>query len=148
MIWSQRRRDGSVIYLCAECRKKPRNARFWITRWRPTPEGYGDARELTFVKVTIKPGEFIEEYESGRTEEGWHSEATIWTNDGTHVVREYTSCGSDCDGRLDRYGVDQCPLDELREEKPYHCDDPSIRMPRWQDREESQRDYSAEAMGY
>jgi hypothetical protein len=125
-----------------------RNARFWITRWSPTPEGHGDATELTFIKVTLKPGKSIEEHSSGKTEEGWRSESCRWTNDGERVTREYSSCGSDCDGRLDRHGTDQCPIDELHDIEPYHCKDPAIRMPRWQEEESSQRDYAAEAMGY
>jgi hypothetical protein len=52
--------------------------------------------------------------------------------------------GCDCDGRLDRYSEYECHVREL---DARHLEN-ELYLPNWKLLEASQRDYTAEAMGY
>jgi len=109
-------------------------ARFWV--WAHNSP----------VKITLRPGETLRHYEGGRTDEGYHHEVMAWTFDGQTVERNQVIDGVDCDGRLIRHYEDLCPIDALK-----GCafpDHPGIYFPEWIQARASQRDYSAEAMGY
>ena len=114
-----------------------RNARFW--HW------FNDG----WVKLTLHPGESLSWGWFRRDSEGWTRYNVTWSYDGLVVSRRSMDEGRDCDGRLDRYGEDQCSRDRLNgrlviDRSP---GDPLFR-PDWQPVEFVQRDYSAEAMGY
>lgn len=109
-----------------------KNARFWV--W-----GAGDA----MVKLTIRPGESLSHRRTWDNGEGWSSEAETWSHEGDHIERERYASGTDCDGRHSSHYEDVCPLRRLGE-----IEHGGVRWPAWSMRRASQRDYSAEAMGY
>ena len=124
--------------------RQTQNARFWV---------YVNSGP---VKITLQPGETISHTEGGACEEGHSVESTCWEypDDEMVVHRSWEQNCLDCDGRLDRYTDDKCPLDDLRSgDSPYvGSDDPAtwegIVWPNWGDCKASQRDHAAEAMGY
>lgn len=59
------------------------------------------------------------------------------------VTRETDTRALDCDGRLDRRSLSECPLSDLAAHEHN-----GTRFPVWRRVEANQRDYSAEAMGY
>ena len=112
------------------------NARFWV---------YVNGGP---VKLTLRPGEVLEHYQCWTTDEGWSSEYCRWGWDcededhGGELFREWESCGRDCDGRLDRSGVDVCDMEDMQREWPGGLDDMSdeeraawrgVRWPRWRE---------------
>ena len=89
--------------------------------------------------ITLKLGQSLSHYTGGPTDEGWSSHEVTWTyNAPREIAREYYSDGVDCDGRLSSCGENVWDGQELNE----------WGYPAWQDVSHSQRDYSAEAMGY
>ena len=112
------------------------NARFWEFV-------NGDA-----VKLTLKPGQTLEHYQGGRTDEGWQSTATTWSldADGRMLRREITSDGADCDGRLTSGCDSIAPADPAGFVPMYYT--PQLRRPDWRDAGGWQRDQYAEAAGY
>lgn len=115
----------------------PRNARFWVY------ERGG------WVKLTLRPGQSLEIYTGGPCDEGSHFESVRWVHEGSRVVCEYQTWGSDCDGRREYHSVRACKLGELKGMD--HTDPESgerLALPTWERAEEGQRDYSAEEAGY
>jgi len=116
------------------------NARFWHFQG-PEPDDV--------TKLTLSPGQTLTWY-TGRNpcDEGWSSEMCQWTFDGVTITRSWCFDGTDCDGRLTRTGSDECRLSELAATPDSADPDKPYQYPNWKDREQSQRDYSAESMGY
>lgn len=118
------------------------NARFWF-HWD------GD-----FVKLTLKPGDEVELYESHSHEEGWSSRHEYISYEDGVVTRTSTSDGRDCDGRLTQTTVSECSVEKLNSRDPYdandptYCPEPGAKFPDWDRVRARQHDYSAEAMGY
>lgn len=112
------------------------NARFWIL-WHVSP-----------VKITLGPGEETS-FGAGRsTDEGWSFEGIALHYDadrGVVTMSEHTD-GVDCDGRLQTSAEYECPFGALHDR--IDPEDDSVRYPAWQRVSASQRDYTAEAMGY
>lgn len=97
------------------------------------------------VKLKMKPGGSLCHRTFCWTDEGWNRTETTWYYDGKYVIRDTCFSGLDCDGRLDRYTMTRCEARDL------HAGDEleeGICLPHWEKIESSQRDYSAEAMGY
>lgn len=131
-----------------------RNARFWV---------YVNGGP---VKLTLTPGQSLDWSSGHTTDEGWHHECETWGYDSEEgcVNSEVWSEDLDCDGRLDRHGEYSCAIGELlyaelymhsyeeqSRQPPYARDEDTYRgvlWPNWQRTGASQRDYSAEAMGY
>lgn len=120
-----------------------KNARFWI---------YLNGGP---VKLTLRPGQSLRWWQGGPCDEGWSSESETWTLDEDENVlrREWCNDGSDCDGRLTRYGECEANLDELFVVEPYFSDDEQglwegVKYPDWQRVSAGQRDQYAESMGY
>ncbi len=112
-------------------------ARFWIY----------DSKNDSHVKLSLKAGQSVEFFNSHNTDEGWNSSFTRYTFDGGSVLRETETDGCDCDGRLSRSYVGVSHYWQLKAHSYEGC--PSdVRLPKWDDVEARQRDYSAEAMGY
>ncbi|MAF72504.1 MAG: hypothetical protein CMH39_00580 [Micrococcales bacterium] len=95
-----------------------------------------------------------ESYDESRHEEGWTSMWVRYSVEedaiGKYVLREWESDGVDCDGRLSSSGKHFCYLQNLRD-RPMHGYDHEttpVFLPKWEELERRQRDYSAEAMGY
>ena len=110
----------------------PKNARFW------------EFVNNSPVKLTLKDGQSLHHTTWYRHEEGWTSHTYLWAySDGYVIVSEHSD-GVDCDGRLERFSQDTCSLEDLAQGGEYE----GIRFPRWTLLSASQRDYSAEAMGY
>lgn len=128
---------------------KPRNARFWIW-WNND-----------WVKITLRPGQEITLYCGGPTDEGYSHEWETFSHEGDRIECSTLVEASDCDGRLDRYGEWECPLDQLQgipeeqltewcEVKCEYVPSGEVLPPRpeWVTLSKGQRDYAAEAMGY
>lgn len=107
-----------------------------------------------WVKITLHPGELLWRAVGGPTDEGWFSKENRLFWDGETLTHEWASSGQDCDGRMDRSGEEYAT--DLREHKVVSYD-PSKGVddvkfigpvPDWTERKTSQRDHSAEAMGY
>lgn len=121
-----------------------KNARFW--EWIN-----GD-----WVKLTLRPQQEVSWFRGDSTEEGWESTALSWTNDG-EVVRCYQERRAlDCDGRFDRSSEFECAICNLHSRglaDTIYGDErtefeKTVTLPEWREVNYSQRDYSAEAMGY
>ena len=80
------------------------NARFW-THINGGP-----------VKLALRPGQRLQHFTGGWTEEGWSSETNAWEypTGKAAVYREWCLDGRDCDGRLTRSGADRCELQALQ----------------------------------
>lgn len=117
------------------------NARFWTFE-------NGD-----YVKITLSPGQELSWGKRWSHEEGWSSEFTTWSYEQGHVIQESGTDGVDCDGRLSTWHVTYCKVEDLKTREAWRgWDDrlqgPGLPVPAWSDSKSSQRDYSAEAMGY
>ena len=113
-----------------------RNARFWIW-WNG------------WTKLTLKPEETISFGRSEPTDEGWSSNHEQISLSEGDVIRECSSDGVDCDGRLSQYSVVTCKVEDLQKVKFTDRDTgQELDLPDWQKEESGQRDYRAEAMGY
>lgn len=97
-----------------------------------------------WVRIALRPGETFLREIGGPTDEGWFSKSDSYHWDGETLTHEWESCGQDCDGRLDREGVDIAFDLRLNTETTY----PALWVPDWIEKTSQQRDYSAEAMGY
>lgn len=64
------------------------NARFWVY-WN-----------YDWVKLTLAPGQVLQLYDGGSTEEGYWFLEELFEHDGDTVVRTTRSGGSDCDGPI------------------------------------------------
>ncbi len=112
----------------------PKQARFWVYFTGP-------------VRIKLNNGQTLWHRYGRLTDEGWYSESNIWSFDGARVLNECIQDGRDCDGRIEHVSTCICPLDKLA--AGYATpDEPGIQYPRWKDVCRSQRDHSAEAMGY
>jgi hypothetical protein len=111
------------------------------------------------VRLTLKPGEEISHQEGGRTDEGFDYTGTSWYYDTLccAIVRDTTRCARDCDGRLDQRSTYRALVAHLRDggEPCLEYTDrlslphwQGVRWPQWTEGRVTQRDYSAEAMGY
>lgn len=130
------------------------NARFWI--W--TNAGW--------VKLTLRPGQSLAHCYGGRHDEGYTYSRDEYHHTGERVECQHETNASDCDGRLDRFCVTACPLDQLdardmhgKEQAraaiwgadatlPEFNENQGILAPEWERVSRHQRDYAAEAMGY
>jgi len=112
------------------------NARFWVRVNRG------------FVKLTLTPGQVVEHFEGGPTEEGLCREWTTWEYDAESgcVIRVYESYTRDCDGPFETSSRHECPIALLAE--GYSPEDSGITYPAWHKTDSRQRDHFAEAMGY
>ena len=66
------------------------------------------------VKITLKPGQYLEHHRHFRTDEGWASYGTTWEHEGDLIRRYWGSAAKDCDGRIITTGEDVCEIDLLR----------------------------------
>lgn len=100
------------------------------------------------VRITLHDGIPVEVCEGGRTDEGWSSRSDVYTYDAEAgmVTLDYCDDGVDCDGRLTRSGILECPADRLASFLP--CYEGAMPRPEWQEKQARQRDYAAEAAGY
>lgn len=97
-----------------------------------------------FEVITLKEGEMKHFTVGGPNEEGYSYTYTTFGHMGDHVEMQVTTRARDCDGSIETYGEYTCPLTELASwETP-----DGVMTPNWEKVEESQRDHSAEAMGY
>lgn len=119
-----------------------------------------------YVRLTLKPEHTewnpLTLYHYSKTDEGWSSLAEeYWIDDG-YVYSRCTSDGRDCDGRLTRQSTFLCKLSQIATTFPYQDLDKSmpwelrvqalgnegVMLPTWKEASYSQRDYTAEAVGY
>ncbi len=118
------------------------NARFW------------EFVNGDFVKLCLKPGQSITHSHGGPTEEGYSWESHRWQHVGDGVAMLMQSDARDCDGRISHESAYFAPLFQLHDSPRILPVDGMtgqlhlIAMPLWTEQNSSQRDYSAEAMGY
>jgi hypothetical protein len=109
--------------------------RFW------TYSPHGEA-----IKIKLREGQKVWHHFYAPTDEGFTSETNQWTFDGERVFCEWYTNGRDCDGRLEQFGETFFFADEVK--GGHHDLDEGIKFPRWRELAHSQRDHTAEAMGY
>jgi len=97
------------------------------------------------VKLTLRPGQTLRHRTFRRHDEGFNATEIGWTHEGDRVAYEMHNTGTDCDGRMDYYAAGECRLERL---KSGFEEDFGMRYPDWVKTDSSQRDYTAEAMGY
>jgi hypothetical protein len=98
------------------------------------------------IKIKLRAGQTIRHHFYSLTDEGYTSEDEQWTFDGERVECEWYSDGRDCDGRLERFSESFFFAEDAQ---AGHVDEnEGIAFPRWQRTVSSQRDHTAEAMGY
>ena len=100
-----------------------------------------------WVRLQLADGQVLSWGRSFPTEEGWHSEWTRLRREHDQLKCEYRSDGRDCDGRLSTH---QTLIADIRTDLAIDQDvyGNTVRRVRWHEAEASQRDFSAEAMGY
>jgi hypothetical protein len=117
------------------------NARFW------------DYCNGTWTKITLRPGQLRQWHEYHPTDEGFSATKRYWDYNEERGIVHFceVSKARDCDGLFERVHECCARLDELAVKTPYT--DPGeepkpFKVPHWTDLGGSQRDHSAEAMGY
>jgi hypothetical protein len=104
-----------------------------------------------WVKISLRPNH-ARHWARGRdTEEGWSLEGMRWVHGGDGVPRDWWEEGSDCDGRYSKGGTQVCPLADLAAREPYRHNEYDWTppgLPEWENADQWQRDYAAEAAGY
>lgn len=119
------------------------NARFWVLY------------RGSWVKLSLRPGQKLTTYVYSRHDEGSSFEGDIYRHEGGRVSREWTSGGTDCDGRVVNAGVSACPLGDLHvrdiqrgDPSDYH-DGKAFLLPEWVEVKETEvTDTFAQAAGY
>jgi hypothetical protein len=88
------------------------------------------------IQITVYDGRWVSFSSGGPTDEGWDRLTISYKYEHPKLIQEYYSDSKDCDGRYEREGVLEAavPTDGG--------------LPEWGEVESSQRDHSAEAMGY
>jgi hypothetical protein len=126
---------------------RARNARFWVTN--------SASGELAWCKLTLRPGQSLEHYCGGPTDEGWWSHSALWALDAREgcepVLRQSTtSDGSDCDGRVSHHRECHARLDRSRvphRDPMYRPPMPGL-LPDWVEDGHEVNDRFARAAGY
>lgn len=108
------------------------NARFWISH-RGCP-----------VKLTLAPGGSASHSYTELTDDGYLHIGEAFEFDGERLTCDWHSDARDCDGRLTRTGAAWTTPADARA----YPDNAGVAWPMWHEEPSSQRDYSAEAMGY
>lgn len=99
------------------------------------------------VRITLRPDQSLSWSQRSATDEGWSAEFCTWTFENGRVIAECGTDGVDCDGRMSHFTTVECRVFRLNKGlRDTVCAD--VTYPAWQSVDESQRDYSAEAMGY
>lgn len=119
-----------------------------------------------WVKLSLREGDTIEHREGGATDEGYSVTYLTYEYDGQTVTRTAHTDSRDCDGRMSQTTVVECAVDRLATRAPYvpspeeftptaqrpydetYQPCAGAMFPTWERVNASQRDYSAEAMGY
>ncbi len=120
-----------------------RTARFWV--WGP--DGW--------VKLSLAPGQRLTHESGGPHEEGWSHTRIEWAHLGEYLTYTQETHSQDCDGRLDRYWEATATSLETYYDHHHHRTNEYQQSgtlvglrPVWEDEKASQRDHTAEAMGY
>lgn len=114
------------------------NARFW------------DYCNGGWVKLTLNPGQNLVWRKYEDTEEGYSFIQQSWEHYDNHVFYYEYSKARDCDGLMEYHTTQRAKFDELKANFTYYNDraEPGFMTPKWEKVDSSQRDHSAEAMGY
>ena len=108
-----------------------------------------------WVKITLAQDQNLSHSSSKQTDEGFSFEETTWTFDGDLLTREWRNGGSDCDGYIERTGIEECTYANVAAFSVFSPDANDyfngnlIRHPDWHTSVPvSVYDRSAQAMGY
>ena len=117
--------------------KNPDHVRFWTTV-------HGSP-----VRLTLRDGDHPEHHQFERTDEGFWARSTSWCydRDAGIVSREIFTKEQDCDGPLERYVEDFCPIGDLDRVLNDRFTQP-VSVPMWRIVSRHQRDHFAEAARY
>ena len=103
-------------------------------------------------RITLMPGERLRLFAYYDTDEGWRNEAeTVSVSRfDCRIWVESKSMSRDCDGRLDCYWSGFCRKNDRQRVGFSRSDEKQDRRryPLWRCEDSSQRDYTAESMGY
>lgn len=99
------------------------------------------------VRIKIDCGQTLRHCCGGSTDEGYTYETNAWSFDGGELVSDRRVDARDCDGRIEHFQTLTCTFDRLRA-GVIDSDHSGVVYPAWDARHRSQRDHSAEAMGY
>mgnify|MGYP003628839376 FL=1 len=115
-----------------------RNVRFWVH--------HGDS----LVKLTLRPEQTIGFECGGSTEEGFHVtyESFYYDADRGGIEHDSDSRGRDCDGAYSTSWGGWCAVGDEQRVELTHDGSDRCWGPRWKQETQSQRDMTAEAMGY
>lgn len=98
----------------------------------------------SWVRLRLKDNQEVFFTEGGPNEEGYSYSSTVLRREGNVVYREIANISCDCDGRFDCFCKQECSINQL---SAFEVDD-GIMVPDWREIDYSQRDYTAESMGY
>lgn len=98
----------------------------------------------------------LDTHTGGATDEGYIHTYTRWALEGETVTCETTTDGRDCDGHCSHSSVYACDVVDLATITPSRTQEDEengtpplpFKVPAWESRSRSQRDYTAEAAGY
>lgn len=123
----------------SESSQAPAVAQFYV--WKNT--------RVALIALTADMGEYTLSY-GGLTEEGYDHTVETYRLDSDYVVLEAYRRACDCDGRLDEHCEVRCHISRLQLRQAFDMDGTPypMKFPEWERVSASQRDYSAEAMGY
>ncbi len=101
------------------------------------------------IRITLKPGQTVEFYEGGRTDEGYSHEWTRYTHHGEFVANEWMDKSRDCDGPMESWGMREARIDRIGEDGTLEdVGYPEVKRTQWEHCSREQRDHLAEAAGY
>jgi hypothetical protein len=109
-----------------------------VTVWHFVPE-------LEFLSFVLRPGDSITFSGGGQHEEGYCYWSDTISHEGEYITLSEGSTGSDCDGRIDQGSSAHCRVDKVAAIQT--CPEDQF-TPDWKCLEQSQRDHTAESMGY
>jgi hypothetical protein len=110
-------------------------ARFWVYH------------RSGIVRIKLNEGQTVGFSYGGPTDEGYSYTAEQYSFDGQHVVSKWRTDARDCDGRITHTGSAHCRFSRLSS-GTFADEVNAVQFPDWMQGESSQRDFSAEAMGY
>jgi hypothetical protein len=109
------------------------------------------------VRIKLTEARPVTLYRRYGHEEGWSSECDTFELNGDTVYGQCETDGVDCDGRFQTFSEQSCRVDRLDAVAPSLplggnergiARSDGVAYPEWERLSASQRDHSAEAMGY
>ena len=139
---------GELITVCedGQTSRKLGQAIFWDYDDLQFSEGQDNDEDLTgeaevWHLIKLWPGEKFAASKGEATEEGYSASSKFFHHQGDRIVCEMTTDGRDCDGRHEWRADYFIEIHDLP-------DPADAQQPEWVQESSSQRDHTAESMGY